>query len=67
MGNGLYAPEAVMGWQPAGVGVAPGPGRGGAFDEPHNHFRALGVNEAHPERFFVPALPKITPRQLPTG
>jgi hypothetical protein len=28
---------------------------------------ALGVNEAHPERDFVPALPKITPWQLPTG
>jgi hypothetical protein len=27
--NGRDAPEAVMGWQPAGVDVAPGPGHGG--------------------------------------
>ena len=46
-----------MSWQPAGVDVAPGPGHGR-----HSMNRiaasALGVNEAHPERAFVRALPK---------
>jgi hypothetical protein len=42
--NGEVAPEAVMGWQPAGVDVAPGSGHGG-----HSMncitASALGVNE----------------------